>query len=122
MKPKVFFVILAALMLLPLVGCSSSVQSSAARLGVLGPNSGFTEVLPNIYDNGQGAAYIRIDSPTHNPDASVVELVYKVEAWQNFYRNKKILSIQAIYGGTSRLTNDTALYGELIFYEIVPEE
>lgn len=77
-----------------------------------------TEVLPNVFDDGQSSVYIRADYQWMNPvEIQLVDILYKKRYWESkFSTTKRIISTSNVTGNGGTY-GSSFLAGMLIHYE-----
>lgn len=119
MKKIVLGLAIMAIALLGLVasGCvDRSVDQTAPAVDII--VAGAVEVMPNVYDDSLGNAYIRVDRPTTGKeDAAVAEIITKTNSWQLRFPNKRVVTASVVTGDSGMGYGYPIVAGLLIHYE-----
>jgi hypothetical protein len=77
-----------------------------------------TEVLPDIYDDGQSTIYIKANNPqAGEEDTAVADIMTKKMRWEQQFPTKKVITMSIVTGDGGALYGYTAVLGLLIHYE-----
>jgi len=128
---KIVIILLAILVVAFFVGCgrtsSSEVDKNTSTTSLQEPEDATwgPEVLPDVFDNGRGSAYIRFLQPTGEVKsaACVRDLLNRKDDWQKRFPNKRLVSISIVYGpADGHLQAINFVIGMAICYEETPSK
>lgn len=104
---------------LTLIGCNNSSSALEDHFLIIGAS----EVLPDIYDNGQDTVYIKRKrlrlSHTIEPateDFAITNIMAKKQQWQNHFPQNKVITMSIVTGDRGGHGLPTPI-GLLIHYE-----